>query len=147
MRHILNDMKALLDRKWKKDTYTIGRFYIDGEFFSNSMEDRDRGLRQDMNVGEIERIKVYGETAIPTGKYIVTMTYSPKYKRVMPQIMNVPGWTGVRIHSMNTAEDSLGCIGLGNNTKAGWISESRATCKKFEDLLVKAGGTCELEIV
>ena len=140
-------MKVLIDRKWKKDTYTIGRVYVDGEFFCNSMEDCDRGLRQDMSVGEISRLKVYGETAIPTGKYKVTMTMSAKYKRVMPQIMNVPGYSGVRIHSGNTAADSFGCVLLGKNTKVGWISDSRATCTKFEELLKKAGGTCELEII
>ena len=139
-------MKVLIERKWPKPSYTIGRVYIDGEFFCNSLEDRDRGLRQDMSVGEISRIKIVGETAIPTGKYKVTMTYSAKYKRVMPQIMNVPGYTGVRIHSGNTAADTLGCILLGKNDKPGWISQSRDTCKRFEELLVAAGGTCELEV-
>lgn len=140
-------MYVLLDRKWKKDTYTIGRVYIDGVFFSNSMEDKDRGLQQYMSVGEIERLKVYGETAIPRGKYKVTMTYSPKYKRLMPQVMNVKGFSGIRVHSMNTAKDSLGCIGLGKNDKKGRISNSRATCAEFEKLLIAAGGTCDLEIV
>lgn len=140
-------MKILIERKWPKPSYTIGRVYIDGVFFCNSLEDRDRGLRQDMNVGEISRIKIVGETAIPTGKYKVTMTYSQKYKRVMPQIMNVPGYAGVRIHSGNTAADTDGCPLLGLNTKPGWISQSRDTCKRFEELLVKAGGTCDLEII
>lgn len=140
-------MRVLVDRKWKKDTYTIGRVYIDGEFYCNSMEDKDRGLADWMSVGEISKKKVYGETAIPTGKYKVTMTYSAKYKRVMPQVMNVKGFAGIRIHSGNTAKDSLGCILLGKNDKPGWISNSRNICKKFEELLVKAGGTCDLEIV
>lgn len=140
-------MKVLIERKWPKPSYTIGRVYVDDVFFSNSLEDRDRGLRQDMSVGEISRIKVAGETAIPKGKYKVTMTFSPKYKRVMPQIMAVPGSTGVRIHSGNTAADTLGCVLLGKNDKPGWISNSRETCKKFEDMLIAAGGTCELEIV
>lgn len=140
-------MLVVIERKWKKDTYTIGRVFIDGNFFANSMEDRDRGLTKNMPLVDIRRIKVYGETAIPTGKYKVTMTYSPKYKRVMPQIMNVKGFTGIRIHSGNTAADSLGCILLGKNNKVGWISNSRETCKKFEELLNKAGGTCDLEII
>lgn len=140
-------MLVVIERKWKKDTYTIGRVFIDGNFFANSMEDRDRGLIKNMPLVDIRRIKVYGETAIPTGKYKVTMTYSPKYKRVMPQIMNVKGFTGIRIHSGNTAADSLGCILLGKNDKVGWISNSRETCKKFEELLNKAGGTCDLEII
>ena len=101
-------MLVVIDRKWKKDTYTIGRVFIDDVFFANSMEDKDRGLTKDMPLAEIKKRKVYGETAIPAGEYEVRMTYSPKYKRMMPQVMDVPGWTGVRMHSMNEAKDSLG---------------------------------------
>lgn len=140
-------MQVRIDRKWKKPAYTIGRVYIDGEFFCNSMEDCDRGLRQDMPVAEIQKRKVYGLTAIPSGKYKVSMTNSTKYCRVMPQVMNVKGYSGVRIHSGNTAEDSLGCILLGDNDKVGWISNSRKRCKEFEEKLTAAGGTCDLEIV
>ena len=143
-------MQVKIDRKWRKPTYTIGIVYIDDERFCESMEDTDRGLRQDMSVGEISRIKVAGETAIPTGKYKVAMTYSPRYNRMMPQIMNVKGFAGIRIHSGNTAKDSLGCVLLGvatNPDKKEWIGDSRNTCKKFEELLNKAGGTCDLEII
>ena len=139
-------MKVLLDRKWKKEGYTIGEWTVDDKKMCNSMEDRDRGLQQYMSDGEIARLKEYGETAIPTGKYKVTMTYSPKYKRMMPQVMNVKGFTGVRIHSGNTAQDSLGCILLGDNDKKGWISNSRKRCEEFEKMLIAAGGTCDLEI-
>lgn len=140
-------MQVLINRKYKKETYTIGIVYIDGVRFCESMEDKDRGLHQYMNVSEIQRLKVYGETAIPAGKYKVTMTCSSKYKRVMPQVMNVKGFTGIRIHSGNTAKDSLGCILLGKNDKVGWISQSRDICKIFEQKLNAAGGTCDLEII
>lgn len=140
-------MQVLIDRKWKKDTYTIGRVYIDGTFFCNSMEDKDRGLRQDMQESTIKRLKVYGETAIPTGQYIIKMTYSPKYKRIMPQVLDVKGFSGIRIHSGNTAKDSLGCILLGKNTAKGIITESRKTCEAFEQRLVANGGWCKLAIV
>lgn len=140
-------MKVRIERKWKKDGYTVGRVYIDDVFFCNSMEDKDRGLRQDMSVGEISRLKVDGVTAIPTGKYKVSMTFSPKYKREMPHVMNVKGFTGIRIHSGNTAADSEGCILLGNNNRVGWISNSRETCKRFEQMLINAGETCDLEII
>lgn len=139
-------MYVLIERKWHKSEYTIGRVYINDTFFCNSMEDCDRGLQQWMSVAEIEAAKVYGKTAIPKGKYIVTMDYSPKYKRAMPHVMNVKGFSGIRIHSGNTAKDSIGCILLGKNDKPGWISESRDTCRKFEELLIAAGGECELEI-
>ena len=111
------------------------------------MEDKDRGLTKDMPMAEIKKRKVYGETAIPAGEYEVRMTYSPKYKRRMPQVMDVPGWTGVRMHSMNEAKDSLGCIGMGKNDKPGWISNSRATHDEFDKRLEAAGGRCRLRIV
>lgn len=138
--------KVVVERKWKKKDYTIGRVFIDGTQFCNSMEDTDRGLDQNMSVLRIKANKIFGKTAIPTGHYVVKMTYSPKYGRMMPEILNVKGFSGIRIHSGNTAEDTLGCILLGKNTKPGWISESCDTCRKFEELLIAAGGTCELEI-
>lgn len=136
-----------LERAWRRETYTVGKVIIDGKRFSESMEDKDRGLTQDMSEEEIKRVKVYGETAIPTGVYTVKMTYSQKYKRKMPEVLNVPGYSGIRIHSGNTAKDSLGCILLGRNTKVGMITESRKTCKEFERLLEAAGGECKLTIV
>lgn len=139
-------MEAVLERKWPKSEYTIGVFSVDGKKLCNSLEDCDRGLQQWMSVAEIENAKVYGETAIPRGKYKVTMDYSPKYKRMMPHVMNVKGFSGIRIHSGNTAADSLGCIILGINSKKGMVTESRKCCKEFERLLIAAGGTCDLEI-
>lgn len=139
--------EVILERAWRLETYTVGKVIIDGKRFCESMEDKDRGLTQDMSEEEIKRVKVYGETAIPAGVYTVKMTYSPKYKRMMPEVLNVPGYSGIRIHSGNTAKDSLGCILLGRNTKVGMVTESRKTCKEFERLLEAAGGECKLTIV
>ena len=66
-------MEIKVDRKWKKEKYTIGRLYIDGEFICNTIEDTDRGLSQDMSEEEIKSKKIYGKTAIPTGRYKVLM--------------------------------------------------------------------------
>lgn len=140
-------MEAVLERAWKRDTYTIGRFYINGQRFCESIEDRDRGLTQDMDIKEIKRIKVFGQTAIPVGTYTVKMTHSPKYKRQMPEVLDVPGYSGIRIHSGNTADDTEGCIVLGRNTKVGMVTESRKTCKEFERMLEAAGGECKLTII
>jgi len=139
-------MKVVLDRRIKMSEFTVGDWIIDGKKLCDSMEDCDRGLHQGMSLDEIKKKKVYGETAIPAGHYKIKMTYSPKYKRAMPHVMNVKGFSGIRIHSGNTAKDSLGCILLGKNDKVGWISNSRATCAEFERRLIAAGGTCELEI-
>lgn len=139
-------MQVILERAWPREAYTIGKVFVDGVRFCESIEDRDRGLTQEMSEAEIARIKVYGETAIPKGRYVVKTTYSPKYKRNMPEVLNVKGFSGIRIHSGNTAADSLGCILLGRNTKVGMVTDSRKTCQAFEQLLQKAGGMCELII-
>lgn len=92
-----------LFRKYKKADYTIGIVSIDGVRFSNSLEDTDRGLDNTMTPNEVKCKKVYGKTAIPTGTYEVIFTYSVKYKKEMPILLNVPGFEGVRIHSGNYA--------------------------------------------
>lgn len=126
-------MEIHIDRKWKKETYTIGKMFINGEFFSNTLEDKDRGFSSDTSVDYIKAHKVYGETAIPTGTYEIKLTPSPKfatrvwgkkYQGKVPEIPNVKGFSGVRIHPLNTAADSLGCVGVGKNTKPGMITSS-----------------------
>lgn len=139
-------MKMLLKRIAKKPTYTIGKLYIDGEYFSDTLEDRDRGLTQDMDLEDILRIKVYGETAIPTGTYKIDMnTISPKfkdrswakpYKGKMPRLLNVPGFDGVLLHPGNSADDSLGCILVGNNTQVGKVLNSQAVFKRLMQKLL-----------
>ena len=120
-------MKIKLIRKYRKETYTIGKLYVDGVYFCDTIEDRDRGLNNDMGLAEIMAKKRYGETAIPYGTYYVEITYSPKYKRMMPEIKGVKGFSGIRIHSGNTSKDTLGCLIVGKNTQVGMVTESRKT--------------------
>lgn len=120
-----------------RDTYTIGKLYIDGKWFCDTIEDRDRGLCDSMDDDEIKARKVYGETAIPYGEYMIKITYSPKYKKMMPLIENVKGFSGIRIHSGNTAKDSLGCILVGKNKKVGMVLDSRATYNMLFNILSK----------
>ena len=133
-------MKLLLERRWKKATYCIGVLSVDGVRFCETVEDRDRGLKQSDALAWIQAKKVYGETAIPTGTYRVRMdVVSPKYAGVkwykdfcggkMPRLSDVPGWEGVLIHPGNTALDSWGCILPGRNTKVGQVTASRDTWK------------------
>lgn len=135
-------MRLKLDRRWKKATYTIGVLYVDGVRFCETLEDRDRGLKQGDHPNIIRSRKVFGETAIPTGTYGVAMNItSPKYAAVswywklcrgmMPRLLTVPGFEGVLIHPGNTALDTLGCILVGRNTKVGQLTESRATFEKL----------------
>lgn len=86
-----------------RPTYCIGKLYIDGQYVMDTIEDTDRGLDDRMSEEDILKLKVKGETAIPSGIYQVTITYSPKYKKQMPLINNVKGYSGVRIHSGNYA--------------------------------------------
>lgn len=131
-------MKIAVTRSWKKEKYTIGVMYIDGKKFCNTLEDTDRGLSQDMTEEHIKAKKVYGETAIPTGIYKVAYTYSNRFKKYLPEILNVKGYGGVRIHAGNTPKDTLGCILLGKNTQPGMVTSSRAYCDTFNHLLQDA---------
>lgn len=130
-------------RLYKKESYTIGKMYIDNVYFCDTIEDADRGLTQEMTLQQIKKQKVYGKTAIPSGKYKVTLTYSSKFKKTLPLINAVIGFSGVRIHSGNTAEDSLGCIIVGENKKKGEVINSRVVMEK---LLSKLRGQTNINI-
>lgn len=130
-------MELKVFRKAKMPEYTIGKLYIDEKYFSDVLEDTDRGLTQDMPLEEIKAKKIYGKTAIPTGTYEIDMnTVSPKFKDrswakpfggKLPRLVNVPGYEGVLIHPLNQASESLGCIGVGKNSIKGMITDSSRT--------------------
>lgn len=128
-------MIITLRRIAMKDTYTIGKLYIDGVYFCDTVEDKDRGLDDSMEESTIKSRKVYGETAIPLGTYKIEITYSPKFKKNLPLLYNVKGFEGIRIHSGNTAKDSLGCIIVGKNKKVGMVLDSRSTMTKLMKIL------------
>lgn len=135
-------MDLKLKRIYSGDTYTIGHLYIDGDYYCDVLEDTDRGLTDDMSEEQIKKIKVYGKTAIPKGTYKVEVTYSPKFKRYLPILLNVKGFTGIRIHSGNIPEDTLGCLLVGYNKEKGKVLNSRVTSDKLTALL----RNCEEEI-
>ena len=124
-------MKIELVRIAFKNTYTIGKLYVDDTYFCDVLEDVDRGLDSSMSESEILEKKVKGQTAIPTGHYVINITYSPKYKRMMPLLLNVKGYSGIRIHSGNTAKDTEGCLIVGKNKKVGMVLESRDTYQRL----------------
>lgn len=138
-------MKLLLKRIAKMEKYTIGKLYIDGKYFSDTLEDTDRNLTNTMSKDEIVKVKVYGKTAIPTGTYVVDMnTVSPKfgerswaqpYEGKVPRLQDVPGYEGVLIHPGNTADDTLGCILVGRNKVKGQVVESQDTFHSLMNIL------------
>lgn len=90
-------MNLLVDRIFLGDSYTIGKLYIDGEYLCDTLEDTVRDLKHDGSG------KVYGETAIPAGVYAVIVNRSPKFRRMLPRLLNVPFFDGILIHAGNYA--------------------------------------------
>lgn len=145
-------MNITIERRYNCACYSIGRLYIDGVRFCDTLEDTDRGLSDDMDEAEIRRRKVYGETAIPTGTYHCELAVSPKFRsRVWaatyggrtPRLLSVKGYEGVLIHPGNSAEDTFGCILVGENKVKGQVINSTATYLRLMDKLtqVKCGIT------
>ena len=141
-------MELELRRIARRDTYTIGRLSIDGAYFCDTCEDRDRGLRQDLPVSVNQVKKIRGQTAIPVGRYRVSLgVKSPKYSKkkqyaacngYLPRLINVPAFDGILIHIGNTAADSEGCILVGRNKKVGMVLESTTTFWQLYDRLQTA---------
>lgn len=129
-------MEIQVNRIARKDGYTIGRMSLNGEYFCDTLEDTDRGLNSTMSVDEILSKKRKGITAIPTGKYDVILTFSPRFKRVLPLLLSVKGYEGVRIHAGNTTEDTEGCLLVGENKAKGQVLNSRATLEKLMSVLL-----------
>lgn len=137
-------MELKVKRKAFEKDYTIGDLFVDGKFVSNTLEDTDRGLTQDMPLEEIKAKKVYGKTAIPKGTYEVDMnTVSPKFKDrswakpyggKIPRLVNVPGFDGVLCHPGNTSESTSGCLLVGKNSIKGMVTDSTRT---FHTLMSK----------
>jgi hypothetical protein len=141
-------MKLSLTRRFKGEGYTIGSLCIDSIYFCDTLEDRDRGLKQSMPLDEIKRLKIAGETAIPTGTYNITLNIvSPKYSTreqykfcngKVPRLLDVKGYEGVLIHIGNRPKDTEGCILVGENKIKGQVVNSTETFKRLYELMKKA---------
>lgn len=159
VRKMENDIDILLERVARKEEYTIGKLYINGQYFCDTLEDTDRGLRDEMSVDEILNIKIAGKTAIPTGTYYVTLGVksakfsTEKYKKqygfcngYLPRLLNVKGYSGVLIHIGNEPKDTDGCLLVGFNKAKGKVLNSTETFKKLYKILNTAKGDIRLTI-
>lgn len=114
-----------LERKEKGSTYTIGLLTgLSKDFYT--LEDTDRGLNQSMDLVKIKQTKIASTTAIPSGRYKVVVSFSPRFKCDMPLLVNVKGFEGVRIHWGNKSKDTDGCILVGNGLAEAMITDSRS---------------------
>ena len=142
-------MKLKLKRICFKDTYTIGRLYIDDKYFCDTLEDKNRDLNKNGKFDNGE-VKVYSETCIPFGTYDIKLTYAPKFKRELPWIQNVPSFSGILIHRGTTSKNTLGCVLVGENKIVGKLINSASYEIKLVKLIKEAitkGDKVTIEIV
>ena len=132
-------MRLTLKRVFKGDTYTIGKLYIDGVYFCDTLEDKVRKITPDDP-------KVYGETAILSGIYEVVINWSPRFKCMMPLLLKVAHFVGIRIHWGNIAKDTEGCILVGENKEKGKVLNSKVTYNKLMTIL-KGANNITIEVV
>lgn len=133
-------MKMRLKRLELGRRHTFGNLSIDGEYECMTLED----------VVRADGVKVPGETAIPKGVYGVEITYSPRFKRMLPLINGVKGFTAIRIHPGNTVNDTEGCILVGDFTQGEQLRDSRKAFDRLFakiDAAIKAGRRVTLEVL
>ena len=120
-------MEILVKRSVFTNLSTVGEMWIDGQFQCYTLEDCTREV-----LGKpVADWKIQNSTAIPIGTYTVTIDLSTRFGRLMPHILNVPGFSGVRIHSGNTDKDTEGCILVGQEKTTDFIGHSRAAFDEF----------------
>lgn len=120
----MEKLEIQLKRVFKGDTYTIGKMSIDGVYFCDTLEDKNRDLNENGKFDNGEE-KVYGETCIPFGRYKIKLAYIAKFKRETPWLQNVPNFSGILIHAGNVPAHTLGCILVGENKVKGMVINSK----------------------
>lgn len=140
-------MKLFLDRFDFQDDRTIGRLSLGDSRLFWTLEDK---MREEPG-RPVELWKVYGETAIPCGTYLVVVDLSQRFKKELPRLLNVPGFSGIRIHAGNTPADTEGCILVGKSLSSDGreIRDSRAAMGELLNLLdtaLAAGQEIEIEV-
>jgi hypothetical protein len=141
-------MEIVVKRIALKDDYTVGKMYVDGAYLCDTLEDKVRDYNKDGDLKDANEQKVYSKTAIPYGRYEIAIdVVSPKYAQrasyiwcggYLPRLLNVPHFDGILIHAGNSAEDSAGCLLVGENKIKGRLVNSMATLKNLYAILKSA---------
>lgn len=121
-------MELLLKRQPSDPKRTHGDLFVDGEWQCYTLED------------VVREVKIPGETAIPAGRYKVIVNHSPRFKRQLPLLLNVPHFAGVRIHAGNDEEDTEGCLLVGQERFLSTIGSSRDA---LEELMAEIEGALQ----
>lgn len=137
----MTDLELTIERRWFKHTYCIGRLSVEGIELCDTLEDKDRELTKEMGSAKVYLKKVYGSTAIPTGRYEVKLSVSPKFKTrswaaryggLVPEVLDVPGFSGIRLHPGSNCSETYGCPLVGENRVVGGLVHSQ---QAFFDLM------------
>jgi hypothetical protein len=128
-------MELELTRIAYRPTYTIGRLYINGKYFCDTIEDVVRDKNRDGDLDDEGEGKVMHQTAIPQGRYVVVVNQSARFKRLLPLLLGVKGFEGIRIHNGVDETSSSGCIIVGENKQVGKVANGRPYMNKLTELI------------
>lgn len=143
-------MELVLNRILKTNDYTIGELSVNGKYLCDTIEDVVRPLPESCpntpkGIACKCKEKVYGKTAVPAGTYKVKLGYSNRFRRILPQVLDVPHFLGILIHTGNSNKDTEGCIIVGtwDGKTENWVSNSRKNFNKLFDMLKRADKNVE----
>ena len=142
-------MEITLTRFQRSENSTISKLSIEDKQECFVLEDKDRGLKQDMPLHELQAAKIHSKTAIPYGRYEIAVTFSNRFKKPLPLLLNVAGFEGIRIHPGNTPENTEGCLLPARKKGKNAVSESTLAFNQLNDkinLAIKAGEVVTIEI-
>jgi len=131
-------MELELTRSVKTNKSTIGELTVNGVFECFILEDKDRGLRKDMPISELIVMKIKTRTAIPTGRYEIVVSFSDKFQKMLPLLLDVPAFAGIRIHPGNTDANTEGCLLPGKTKSPDMIGSSRVAFTALFDKIKAA---------
>lgn len=130
--HVIN---LRLERRFFADDYTIGTLWINNVWFSDTLEDRVRDYNRDGDLDDDGEDKIYGQTAIPYGRYRISIVFWAKHQIYVPYLHHVTAFSGILIHGGRSAKDTLGCILIGENTVKGELRNSGKYVRKLTVIL------------